>query len=160
MMLQLITDRNGRALANDVSEQFIHPRIRGTQDRQRMAIQARLGVANQKLIAAIGLMESTADEPRDVQQIAADVGSVTKTARAPVREIPACEPEPPLSGVAARPGAGIAAANHQAHSRRGGSLRVRVSLAFQPLLSRRLRSQAERRAVGGRWSVATGKSNR
>ena len=74
MMLQLITDRNGRALANDVSEQFIHPRIRGTQDRQRMAIQARLGVANRKLIAAIGLMESTADEPRDVQQIAADVG--------------------------------------------------------------------------------------
>ena len=39
-----------------------------------MAIQARLRVANQKLIAAIGLMESTADEPRDVQQIAADVG--------------------------------------------------------------------------------------
>jgi transcriptional regulator GlxA family with amidase domain len=74
MMLQLIMDRNGRALANDVSEQFIHPRIRGTQDRQRMAIQARLGVANQKLIAAVGLMESTADEPRDVQQIAADVG--------------------------------------------------------------------------------------
>lgn len=74
MMLQLITDRNGRSLANDVSEQFIHPRIRGTQDRQRMAIQARLGAANQKLIAAIGLMESTADEPRDVRQIAADVG--------------------------------------------------------------------------------------
>ena len=74
MMLQLITDRNGRALANDVSEQFIHPRIRGTQDRQRMAIQARLGVANQKLIAAIRLMESTADEPRDVRQIASDVG--------------------------------------------------------------------------------------
>lgn len=74
MMLQLITAREGRALANDVSEQFIHPRIRGTQDRQRMAIQARLGVANQKLIAAIGLMESTADEPRDVRQIAAAVG--------------------------------------------------------------------------------------
>ncbi len=74
MMLQLITDRNGRELANDVSEQFIHPRIRGTRDRQRMAIQARLGVANQKLIAAVGLMESTADEPRDVRRIAADVG--------------------------------------------------------------------------------------
>ena len=74
MMLQVITERDGRALANDVSEQFIHPRIRGTQDRQRMAIQARLGVANRKLVAAIGLMESTADEPRDVRQIAADVG--------------------------------------------------------------------------------------
>jgi transcriptional regulator GlxA family with amidase domain len=74
MMLQLITARGGRALANDVSEQFIHPRIRGTRDRQRMAIQARFGAANPKLVAAIGLMEGTADEPRDVRQIAADVG--------------------------------------------------------------------------------------
>ncbi len=74
MILHVITARDGRALANDVSEQFIHPRIRGTQDRQRMAIQARLGVANPKLIAAIGLMESTSDEPRDVRRIAADVG--------------------------------------------------------------------------------------
>ncbi|MGH8714895.1 MAG: GlxA family transcriptional regulator [Casimicrobiaceae bacterium] len=74
MMLQVITARDGRALANDVSEQFIHPRIRGTQDRQRMAIQSRLGVANQKLIAAIGLMESSIDEPIDVRRIAAEVG--------------------------------------------------------------------------------------
>jgi transcriptional regulator GlxA family with amidase domain len=74
MMLQLVTERGSRALANDVSEQFIHPRIRDTRDRQRMAIQARLGVANPKLIAAIGLMESTAEEPRDVRLIAAAVG--------------------------------------------------------------------------------------
>lgn len=73
MMLQLITARAGRALANGVSEQFIHPRIRDAKDRQRMAIQAKLGGANQKLIAALGLMEATADEPRDVRQIAADV---------------------------------------------------------------------------------------
>ena len=73
MMLQLITARDGRALANGVSEQFIHPRIRDARDRQRMAIQARLGVANRKLTAAIGLMEATADEPRDVRQIAAEV---------------------------------------------------------------------------------------
>jgi transcriptional regulator GlxA family with amidase domain len=45
MMLQVITERDGRALANDVSEQFIHPHIRGTQDPQRMAVQSRLGVA-------------------------------------------------------------------------------------------------------------------
>ncbi len=73
MMLQVITDRDGRALANDVSEQFIHPRIRGTQDSQRMAIQSRLGVANEKLIAAIAMMEAAHDEPRPVQEIAADV---------------------------------------------------------------------------------------
>ncbi len=73
MMLQVITDRDGRALANDVSEQFIHPRIRGTQDSQRMAIQSRLGVANEKLIAAIAMMEAAHDEPRAVEEIAADV---------------------------------------------------------------------------------------
>lgn len=74
MMLQLITSRHGRALATDVSEQFIHPRIRGTQDSQRMAIHSRLGVANVKLIAAIGMMEEANEDPRPVQAIAAEVG--------------------------------------------------------------------------------------
>jgi len=74
MMLQVITERDGRALANDVSEQFIHPHIRGTQDPQRMAVQSRLGVANEKLIAAIAMMEESNEEPRPVQEIAADVG--------------------------------------------------------------------------------------
>jgi len=73
MMLQAIAARDGLALANDVSEQFIHPRIRGTHDPQRMAIQSRLGVANKKLLAAIGLMEDIDDEPRKVAQIAAAV---------------------------------------------------------------------------------------
>ena len=73
MMLQVITERDGRALANDVSEQFIHTRIRGTHDAQKMAIQSRLGVANEKLIAAIGMMEDAQDEPRPVQEIAENV---------------------------------------------------------------------------------------
>jgi AraC family transcriptional regulator, glycine betaine-responsive activator len=78
MMLQIIMDREGRALANDVSEQFINPRIRGTQDSQRMAIQSRLGVANEKLIAAIAMMEAAHDEPRPVQEIAAEVELSTR----------------------------------------------------------------------------------
>lgn len=73
MMLQVIAARESLALANDVSEQFIHPRIRATHDPQRMAIQTRLGVANKKLLAAIGLMEEGNDEPRHVAQIAAAV---------------------------------------------------------------------------------------
>jgi transcriptional regulator GlxA family with amidase domain len=73
MMLELITARDGRALANDVSEQFIHPRIRGARDQQRMAIQSRLGVANEKLAAAIGIMETPTDEASDVWEIAARV---------------------------------------------------------------------------------------
>lgn len=73
MMLQLIADRNGRALASNVSDMFIYPRIRGPKDPQRMAIQNRLGVANEKLIAAIALMEGAHDEPHPVREIAADV---------------------------------------------------------------------------------------
>ena len=73
MMLHLITERHGRALANDVSEQFIHPRIRGMHDSQRMAVQNRVGVANNKLIAAIGMMEASNEEPLPVRDIAADV---------------------------------------------------------------------------------------
>lgn len=74
MMLQVITERHGRALATGVSEQFIHPRIRGAHDSQRIAIESRLGIANAKLIAAVGIMEKTADEPRPVQAIAAELG--------------------------------------------------------------------------------------
>ncbi|MEP7208052.1 MAG: GlxA family transcriptional regulator [Casimicrobiaceae bacterium] len=73
MMLQVIADRNGRDLANSVSEQFIHSRIRDTRDPQRMNIQSRLGVANDKLIAAVAMMEDASEDPRPVQKIAADV---------------------------------------------------------------------------------------
>ena len=78
MMLQVITDRHGRTLANDVSEQFIHPRIRAAQDSQRMAIQSRLGVANEKLIAAVAMMEITDEDPRPVQEIALAIGLSTR----------------------------------------------------------------------------------
>ncbi len=74
MMLQLIATRHSLELANAVSEQFIHPRIRGTHDQQRMAVQSRLGVANRKLIDAVTLMESSIEEPRDVRDIAIAVG--------------------------------------------------------------------------------------
>ncbi|HTI49087.1 MAG TPA: GlxA family transcriptional regulator [Casimicrobiaceae bacterium] len=74
LMLQLVTDQHGRTLANGVSEQFIHPRIRDTHDSQRMAVQSRIGVANERLIAAVDLMEAAADEPQSVHDIARAVG--------------------------------------------------------------------------------------
>jgi transcriptional regulator GlxA family with amidase domain len=73
MMLQVIAERDGRDLANGVSEQFIHSRIRDTRDPQRMGVRSRLGVANEKLIAAVSLMEQESEDPRPVQRIAADV---------------------------------------------------------------------------------------
>jgi transcriptional regulator GlxA family with amidase domain len=56
-----------------VSEQFLHARIRGTQDPQRMPVQSRLGIANAKLIAALGIMDATHEDPRPVHEVAAEV---------------------------------------------------------------------------------------
>lgn len=74
LVLQLVSEQHGRALANAVSDQFIHPRIRDAHDSQRMAVQSRIGVANERLIAAIGLMEAATDEPQSMHEIAAAVG--------------------------------------------------------------------------------------
>jgi transcriptional regulator GlxA family with amidase domain len=74
LVLQLVAGHHGRALANAVSEQFIHPRSRDAHDSQRMAVQSRLGVANERLIAAIGLMEAASEEPQTVHDIARAVG--------------------------------------------------------------------------------------
>jgi len=73
MMLHVIAARHGTALATGVSEQFIHPRIRSAHEAQRMAIRSRLGVANDKLIAAVGMMENAQDELLEMRAIAAAV---------------------------------------------------------------------------------------
>jgi len=74
MMLHVIAARHGEALANAVSEQFIHPRIRGAHDPQRMALQSRLGVASAQLLAAVEIMENAIEEPREIRAIAAAAG--------------------------------------------------------------------------------------
>lgn len=63
MMLHLIGRQHGQALANQVSEQFIHDRIREPHDHQRMELRARLGVSHPKLISVISEMEANLEEP-------------------------------------------------------------------------------------------------
>jgi transcriptional regulator GlxA family with amidase domain len=46
-----------------------------------MAIQSWLGVANEKLIAVIAMLEAAHDEPRPVQEIAAEVELSTRQVR-------------------------------------------------------------------------------
>lgn len=73
MMLHLIGLRFGHALAIDISEQFIHERIRPAEDAQRMALGQRLGVIDPKLEAVITAMEENLEEPlpsRDLARIA------------------------------------------------------------------------------------------
>ena len=46
MMLYLISEIHGQTLAAQVSDQFIHDRIRDPSDRQRMELRTRLGVSH------------------------------------------------------------------------------------------------------------------
>jgi transcriptional regulator GlxA family with amidase domain len=51
MMLNMIARQHGHELAANVSDQFIHERIRDEHDQQRMALPARLGVRHPKLMS-------------------------------------------------------------------------------------------------------------
>jgi transcriptional regulator GlxA family with amidase domain len=73
MMLHLIALGHGQELAGQVSEQFIHDRIRGPRQQQRMTLQSRLGVSEPRLIAAIAAMEESLEEPLDLPAVAARV---------------------------------------------------------------------------------------
>ena len=70
LMLHLIGLAHGAELAGRVSDQFMHQRIRGAHDHQRMAPHERLGVREPKLLAAIAVMESNLEETLSLREIA------------------------------------------------------------------------------------------
>ena len=78
MMLHLIAQAHGGKLAAQVSEQFIHDRIRDSHDRQRMELRSRLGVSHPKLLAVVEQMESNLEEPLAQTEIARRVGLATR----------------------------------------------------------------------------------
>ena len=73
MMLSVIASQHGRAVANAVAENFIHPRIREHDDRQRMELQTRLGISHPRLLTTIIRMESAIEEPLDMNELADSV---------------------------------------------------------------------------------------
>jgi transcriptional regulator GlxA family with amidase domain len=70
MMLHLIAQAHGNALAASVSEQFIHDRIREPHDRQRMELRSRIGVSHPKLLAVVAEMEANLEDPLPQTEIA------------------------------------------------------------------------------------------
>ncbi len=70
MILYLIGQVHGQGLAAQVSDQFIHDRIRDPSDRQRMELRSRLGVSHPKLLAVVGLMEQGLEEPFSQTELA------------------------------------------------------------------------------------------
>lgn len=77
MMLALITQTHGRALATRVSEQFVLGRIRSQGDHQRMEIATRYGLHNRKTVHVVKLMQEHIEDPLSADDLAAMI-SVTR----------------------------------------------------------------------------------
>jgi len=78
MMLNLISKSHGPQLAAEVSDQFIHDRIREPTDRQRMELRSRIGVSHPKLLAVVKTMEDNLEEPLAQTSIAQETGLSTR----------------------------------------------------------------------------------
>jgi len=78
LVLNLISSQHGAELAAQVSEQFIHERIRDRHDHQRMGLPARLGLRHPKLLEVANLMERNLEEPLERADLAKSVGLSTR----------------------------------------------------------------------------------
>jgi transcriptional regulator GlxA family with amidase domain len=72
--LTLIELLFGAALQADIMEALCVERVRGQDERQRVALQARFGVLQPKLTEAVTLMEANLEEPLSTDDIASLVG--------------------------------------------------------------------------------------
>jgi transcriptional regulator GlxA family with amidase domain len=70
MMLKLIENQYGRVLAQQISQQFQHDRIRTEIDSQQMADRIDLAMTAPKLIDVINLMETNIEIPMSLPSIA------------------------------------------------------------------------------------------
>ena len=70
MMLKLIENRHGRQLAQQISQQFQHDRIRTEIDSQQMADRIDLAMSAPRLIDVINLMENNIEAPLSLPEIA------------------------------------------------------------------------------------------
>jgi AraC family carnitine catabolism transcriptional activator len=74
MMLSMIGRKHGEPLAIAVSEQFIHDRIRNSDDHQRMSLPSRVPSTDRKLLAIIRAMEENIEQPLGGEELAARGG--------------------------------------------------------------------------------------
>ena len=70
MMLSLIAEDHDEKLINAICEQALTDRVRGSHDRQRLPLRARLGVQNGRILSIIEMMESHLSEPLTLIEIA------------------------------------------------------------------------------------------
>lgn len=78
MMLNLIAEAQGDAIATEVADQMLHTTIRTNQDRQRLSIPTRIGVRHPRLAAIIARMEGNLEDPISPARLAEDAGMSTR----------------------------------------------------------------------------------
>ena len=78
MMLYLIRKQHGETLAAEISDQFIHDRIREPHNKQKMALRMRLGVAHPKLVGVVEEMGLNLEDPLSQKELAIKAGISTR----------------------------------------------------------------------------------
>lgn len=74
MMLAFIAMRDGREIAGDVAEQFLHGRPREGSETQRLDTMIRYKITNPHLLRAIRIMERHQSDPVKIGRVAELVG--------------------------------------------------------------------------------------
>ncbi|WP_136682676.1 GlxA family transcriptional regulator [Falsirhodobacter xinxiangensis] len=78
LMLRIIAQDQGDALANTVADQLIYSAIRTDRDTQRLSIPTRIGVRHPKLSEVIKKMEAAIEDPISPADLAEEVGMSTR----------------------------------------------------------------------------------
>ena len=78
MVLALIARQLGQEVASGVTDQLIHHRMREGDERQRMELRSRLGVAHPKLISVVAEMERCIEQPLSCADLAEGAGLSTR----------------------------------------------------------------------------------
>jgi transcriptional regulator GlxA family with amidase domain len=92
MMLRLIEQDHGRKLAVRVADQFLHDRIRGDEDHQRMSLRLRLGFNHPRILKAIKFMEDNIEQPLTCADLAEKSGVSTRQLERLFRKYLGCTP--------------------------------------------------------------------
>ena len=78
LMLHLISGTHGEDLANQIADQMVYNTVREASAEQKVSVQARHGMRNQRLTEAIKLMSENIEEPLSTKEIAGEVGISTR----------------------------------------------------------------------------------
>ncbi len=74
MIVYLIAEQHGKALATEVIEQCLADRMRDPHDHQRLALSARVGIYSPNVLKAIEIMEAHIEDPISQEDIALLLG--------------------------------------------------------------------------------------